>query len=184
MLIYQPELAAAGLNATVSAQDKAGHDMLALFPGSFDPVTNGHLDLIARVVALVDEVVVAIAVNPEKVPLFSEEERVELLREACRPWPTVRVQAFSGLVVDAARACGAGMIVRGIRGGADADREMQMAQLNRAMTGIETLLLPASPAWAFVSSSFVREIARFGGEVAPYVPPTVAARIREKYRQA
>lgn len=157
--------------------------MRALFPGSFDPVTNGHLDLIARLTTLVDEVVVAVAVNPQKVPLFSEEERVALLREACRPWPTVRVQAFTGLVVDAAQECGAGLIVRGIRGSADADRELQMAQLNRAMAGIETLCLPASPAWAFVSSSFVREIARFGGEVAPYVPAPVAARLREKYRQ-
>jgi len=158
--------------------------MRALFPGSFDPVTNGHLDLIARLATLVDEVVVAVAVNPQKVPLFSEEERVDLLREACRPWPAVRVQAFTGLVVEAAREYGADLIVRGIRGSADADREMQMAQFNRAMTGIETLCLPASPAWAFVSSSFVREIARFGGEVAPYVPPPVAARMRDKYRQA
>jgi len=168
----------------VGVEDKAEHDMRALFPGSFDPVTNGHLDLIARLVTLVDDMVVAIAVNPEKSPLFSVEERVELLREACRPWPVVQVQAFTGLVVDAARACGADVIVRGMRGSADADREMQMAQLNRAMTGIETMLLPASPAWAFVSSSFVREIARFGGDVAPYVPPTVAATIRDKYRQA
>ena len=156
--------------------------MRALFPGSFDPVTNGHLDLIGRLVTLVDEVIVAIAVNPEKVPLFSEGERVELLREVCRSWPAVRVQSFTGLVVDAARECGAGLIVRGVRGSADTDREMQMAQLNRAMTGVETLLLPASPAWAFVSSSFVREIARFGGKVAPYVPPPVAACLREKFR--
>lgn len=158
--------------------------MRALFPGSFDPVTNGHLDLIARLVTLVDDVVVAIAVNPDKNPLFSVEERVELLHAACRPWPSVHVQAFTGLVVDAVRASGAQVIVRGMRGSTDADREMQMAQLNRAMTGIETLLLPASPAWAFVSSSFVREIARFGGDVTPYVPPAVAAGIREKYRQA
>jgi len=157
--------------------------MRALFPGSFDPVTNGHLDLIARLVSLVDEVVVAVAVNPEKIPLFPEEERVELLSEACRPWPAVRVERFTGLVVDAARQCAADLIVRGIRGVAESDRELQMAQMNRAQTGIETLLLPASPAWAFVSSSFVREIARFGGEVAPYVPAPVAARLYEKYRK-
>jgi len=164
------------------AQDKVGYDMRALFPGSFDPVTNGHLDLIARLAPLVDEVVVALAVNPQKIPLFTEDERVELLREVCRPWPVVRVQVFTGLVVDAARQCGADLIIRGIRGGADCEREWQMAHLNRTMAGIETLWLPASPEWACVSSSLVREIARFGGEVAPFVPAPVAACLREKYR--
>jgi pantetheine-phosphate adenylyltransferase len=173
------------MDATVGSavRGKVGHDMRALFPGSFDPVTNGHLDLIARLVSLVDEVVVAIAVNPEKTPLFTEQERVDLLREACRPWPAVRVQAFTGLVVDAARHSGAELIVRGIRGSAELDRELPMAHMNRAMTGIETLWLPASSTWASVSSSLVREIARFGGEVAPYVPAPVAMRLREKYRQ-
>jgi len=157
--------------------------MRALFPGSFDPVTNGHLDLIARLVPLVDEVVAAIATNPEKNPLFSDIERLELLNEACGRWATVSVKLFTGLVVDAARQCDAGLIVRGIRDGAEFDRELRMAQMNRALTGIETLLLPASARWTFVSSSLVREIARFGGEVSPYVPSPVAARLREKYRQ-
>jgi pantetheine-phosphate adenylyltransferase len=173
----------AGIAVGEHARECGRDDMRALFPGSFDPITNGHLDLIARLVSLVDEVVVAVAVNPEKTPLFPEEERVELLSEACRPWPAVRVERFTGLVVDAARQCAADLIVRGIRSVAESDRELQMARMNRAQTGIETLLLPASPAWAFVSSSFVREIARFGGEVAPYVPAPVAARLHEKYRK-
>jgi len=156
--------------------------MRALFPGSFDPVTNGHLDLIARLVTLVDEVVVAVAINPAKHPLFSREERVALLREACACWPTVQIQEFIGLVVDAARQYEASMIVRGIRGNGELDREMQMAQANRALCGIETLLLPAHPAWSFVSSSLVREIARFGGDIAPYVPAPVAARLLEVYQ--
>ena len=154
--------------------------MRALFPGSFDPVTNGHLDLIARLVPLVDEVVVAIAINPAKHPLFSGEERVQLLREVCSPWPTVSIREFTGLVVDAARQCGAEMIVRGIRNSGEFDWEVQMAQMNRAMTGVETLLLPASPSWSFVSSSLVREIARFGGNIDPYVPAPVAVRLRQQ----
>ena len=156
--------------------------MRALFPGMFDPVTNGHLDLIARLSSLADDVIVAIAVNPEKRPLFTDEERATLLREACRPWPSVRAQTFAGLAVDAARQFNADVIVRGIRGSAEFDREWHMAQMNRAMTGIETLLLPASPSWAHVSSSLVREIARFGGDVTSYVPAAVVIRLRALYQ--
>lgn len=170
--------------AVADMPGKARFGMRALFPGSFDPVTNGHLDLIARIVPLVDTVVVAVAINCEKRPLFSEDERVALLQEACRVWPTVCVQAFSGLVIDAAQLAGADLIIRGVRSSVECDRELQMAQTNRALAGIETLLLPASPSWSFVSSSLVREIARFGGEVAPYVPALVAERLRQKYQPA
>lgn len=155
--------------------------MRALFAGSFDPVTHGHLDLIGRVVSLVDSVVVAVATNPDKHPLFADEERVAILREVCRPWPTVEVRAFRGLVVDAARETGATLIVRGLRGEAEAAGELQMAQMNRALTGIETLLVPTTPQWAFVSSSLVKEIARLGGTVDAFVPGIVAARLRAHF---
>lgn len=157
--------------------------MRVLFPGSFDPVTNGHLDLISRVVTMADSVVVAVAVNPDKRPLFTDDERVSLLREVCQPWPSVQVHAFRGLVVEAAHFFAADVIVRGIRNSAEFDREVQMAQMNRAMTGIETLLLPTNPAWAFVSASLIREIARFGGEIAPYVPSHVAACLQKRIQE-
>lgn len=152
--------------------------MRALYTGSFDPVSNGHLDVIRRVVPLLDSLVVAVASNAEKRPLFTTEERVALLAEVCREWPTVEVRAFHGLMVEAAREVGARCIIRGIRSGAEFDLEMQMAQANRALTGIETLLLPASPQWAFVSSSLIKEIARYGGDISPYVPAIVAQRLQ------
>ncbi len=123
--------------------------MRVLFPGSFDPVSNGHLDLIGRLALLADSIVVAVAINPAKHPLFTEEERVEMLRIVCHTWPQVEVYAFHGLVVEAARQVNAACIVRGTRGGAECDHELQMAQMNRTMAGIETLFLPASPQWAF-----------------------------------
>lgn len=155
--------------------------MRALLAGSFDPVTIGHLDLMARLATTMDSVVVAVAINVGKQPLFTLEERVDMLREACAPWPNIEVQAFAGLVVDAARQCGADIIVRGIRQSGEFDRELQMAQMNRALTGIETLLLPTRPDLSFVTASLVREVARFGGDVSPYVPAHVSARLREKY---
>ncbi len=148
--------------------------MRALFAGSFDPVTNGHLDLISRLVGMAETLVVAVAINPRKQPLFAPEERVALLTELCRPWPHVQVRAFSGLVTDAARDVGADCLVRGIRDTAEYARETQMALANRALTGIETLLLPASPGKAFISSSLVKEIAAFGGDISPFVPAAVA----------
>jgi pantetheine-phosphate adenylyltransferase len=158
--------------------------MRALFAGSFDPVTYGHLDVISRFAPQVDTLVVAVAVNPDKRPLFPEAERVAMLREVCRPWPNVEVHAFQGLVVEAAQAVEATLLVRGIRNSAEFDREMQMAHVNRALTGIETLLLPASAPWAYLSATLVREVARFGGEVSPFVPDMVAARLRELFSAA
>jgi len=157
--------------------------MRILFPGTYDPVTNGHLDLIGRLVPLAESLVVAVAINLEKRPLFSDDERVEMLKAACRAWPTVEVRAFRGLVVDAARQVEADLIVRGIRSSAEGDRELQMAYTNRALTGIETLLLPASPGLAYVSSSLVREVARFGGDITPFVPPEVAERMYARLRE-
>ncbi len=158
--------------------------MRALFPGTFDPVTHGHLDLIGRLATLADDVVVGVAVNLAKQPIFTDDERVALLREACQAWPNVTVQSFRGLVVEAARQVEADVIVRGIRAGSEYDHEQQMAQMNRAMTGIETLLLPAGPQWVFISASLVREIARFGGDVSPYVPAAVATRLRAYFQQS
>ncbi|MHB9132443.1 MAG: pantetheine-phosphate adenylyltransferase [Armatimonadota bacterium] len=156
--------------------------MRALFAGSFDPVTHGHLDLISRMVPLADAVVVAVAINPDKQPIFSVEERVAMLREVCRAWPSVEVETFHGLVVDAAHHFDANVLVRGVRGSSDIDRELQMAQMNRSLTGLETLLLPANPNMAFVSSSLVKEVARFGGDIMPYVPAVVASRLRAYFQ--
>ena len=148
--------------------------MLALFTGSFDPVTNGHLDLIQRMVPLAETLVVAVAVHPLKTPFFAVDERVAMLRTVCEAWPTVRILTFQGLVVEAARQTGADVIVRGIRNSADLEHEMQMALMNRSLTGIETLLLPADPQWAFVSSSLIKEVARLGGNITPFVSTIVA----------
>ncbi|HEY3378432.1 MAG TPA: pantetheine-phosphate adenylyltransferase [Armatimonadota bacterium] len=158
--------------------------MRALFAGSFDPVTYGHLDLISRVVPLVESLVVAVAINSEKRPIFSEEERLTLLRATCQAWPQVEVRAFQGLVVDAARTVGATVIIRGIRNASELDHELQMAQTNRQLSGIETLLLPASPQWSFVSSSLIKEVARYGGDITPYVPAAVAARVLAHFRES
>jgi pantetheine-phosphate adenylyltransferase len=154
--------------------------MRALFAGSFDPVTNGHLDLIRRLAGLVESLVVAVAINQHKRPLFTADERVALLVELCHPWSNVQVQAFSGLIVDAARATGVDCIVRGIRSDGEFAHEMQMALANRALAGIETLLLPASPDLSFISSSLVKEVASFGGDVTPFVPVVVAERLQAR----
>lgn len=155
--------------------------MRVLFPGSFDPVTLGHLDLIRRLAAVAESVVVAVAINTEKRPLFDESTRVAMLRDACTPWPHVAVQAFRGLVVDAARMVGATVIARGVRGAADVEHELAMAAANRALAGLDTLLLPASGDLAHVSATMVREIARFGGDVTAFVPEAVAARLRAEF---
>ena len=154
--------------------------MRALFTGSFDPVTNGHLDLISRLAPLVDSLVVGVGVNPDKQPLFTDDERVAMLRTACAPWPQVTVQTFQGLAVEAARTLQADLLVRGVRPDEYA-REVLMAQANRALSGVETLLLPADPALAFLSASVVREVARFGGDVSRWVPAPVAARLRARF---
>ena len=144
------------------------------------PSPTGHVDLIRRSASMVTSLVVAVAINPSKNPFFSLDERVELLHAVCREWPHVEIGEFRGLVVDAARDTGADAIIRGIRSGADYEHEMQMAQVNRALTGVETLLLPASPQWTFLSSSLIKEVARFGGDITPFVPGIVAERVRAR----
>lgn len=152
----------------------------AVFPGTFDPPTNGHLDVISRAAAAFDEVIVAAGVNQSKQRLFSVEERVEMLKEIAAPFGNVRIGTFEGLLVDFCRAEGAGVIVKGLRSGGDYDYELQMAQMNRRMSGVDTLFLPTAPENAYISSSLVKEIAKLGGSVADFLPPTVHSRLLNK----
>lgn len=149
----------------------------AVCPGSFDPVTIGHLDVIARAVDLYDGVVVAVGSNVSKNALFDPKERVAMLQEACVDWPSVRVSLFSGLLVDFCAGNDIDVIVKGLRSGADYDYELTMAQMNRTLTGVDTAFLPTAPELAFVSSSLVREVASLGGDVSPFVTPGVLDRI-------
>lgn len=146
----------------------------AVCPGSFDPVTHGHLDVIGRTAALVEEVVVAVGGNVTKTGrLFTPEERVAMLRIACAQWANVEVTMFTGLLVDFCTEQRIDVISKGVRA-ADFAYEVQMAQMNRSLTGIDTLLLPTAPEWAFVSSSLVREVASLGGDVTPFLPASIA----------
>lgn len=149
----------------------------AVFPGTFDPPTVGHLDIVTRAAAAFDELIVATGVNQSKNRLFGPQERIEMLTELVDPFPNVRVGTFDGLLVDYCRAEGAGVIVKGLRSAADYDYELQMAQLNRRMTGVDTLFFPTAPENAFISSSWVKEIARLGGDVSTFVTPAVHARL-------
>jgi len=154
--------------------------LTALCPGTFDPVTNGHLDIIGRTSQRFDEVVVGVLENPSKQPLFSLEERVALLGEALRDLPNVRVGSFHGLLVDHAREHGADVIVKGLRAVSDYEYEIQMAQMNVRIGGVETLLMPTNPKWSFLSSSLVKEVARFGGDVEGLVPDHVRKALLER----
>ena len=149
----------------------------AVFPGTFDPPTVGHLDIVTRAAAAFDELIVATGVNQSKNRLFGPQERIEMLTELVAPFPNVRVGGFEGLLVDYCRAEGAGVIVKGLRSAADYDYELQMAQLNRRMTGVDTFFLPTAPENAFISSSWVKEIARLGGDVSTFVTTAVHARL-------
>jgi pantetheine-phosphate adenylyltransferase len=152
-------------------------------PGSFDPVTRGHLDIIGRTAALVDEVVVAVGANGSKRAWFTAEERVLLLRDACAPWSNVSVTTFDGLLVDFCRASGITAIAKGLRAAADFDYELPMAQMNAHLSGVDTIFVPTSPQWSFVSSSLVREVAGLGGDVAAFLTPAVAERVRQRAQE-
>jgi pantetheine-phosphate adenylyltransferase len=158
----------------------------ALCPGTFDPVTNGHLDIIKRASRCFDAVVVGVLENPGKAPLFSVEERTAILKEAVTvaELDNVEVDSFSGLLVEFAQRRGINVIVKGLRAVSDFDFELQMAQMNHRMTGVETFFVPTSPQWSYLSSSLVKEVARFGGDVAGLVPPFVLDRLMEKLRPA
>jgi pantetheine-phosphate adenylyltransferase len=144
-------------------------------PGSFDPVTHGHLDVIERTARIVDQVVVAVGTNIAKNAVFSPDERVEMLAEECARWSNVEVTLFRGLLVDFCVANDIQVISKGLRG-SDFGYELQMAQMNRQLTGVDTLFLPTAPQWAFVSSSLVREVATLGGDVTAFLPATIATR--------
>jgi pantetheine-phosphate adenylyltransferase len=154
--------------------------LTALCPGTFDPVTNGHIDVVERASACFDGLVVAVLENPGKEPLFSLEDRVGMLKEATAHVDGVEVASFSGLLVDFARARGIGAILKGLRGEGDFDVELKMAQMNRHLTGVETFFLPTSPQWSFISSSLIKEVVRFGGDVAGLVPDFVKDRLEER----
>ncbi len=156
----------------------------ALVPGSFDPVTFGHLDVIERVARFFDSVIVAVIRNPQKsASLFSLEEREEMLAEVTSHLHNIRIEYFSGLLVDFAREHGADTIVKGLRAVTDFDYELQMAQMNQTLSGIDTFFLATSPQYSFLSSSLVREVARFGGDVSSLVPAQVAARLIERFKE-
>jgi pantetheine-phosphate adenylyltransferase len=155
---------------------------IALIPGSFDPVTNGHLDIIERTSGHFAEVIVAVIRNPQKAQaLFTLEEREEMIVELTTHLGNVRVDHFKGLLVDFARTHGVGAIVKGLRAISDFDYELQMAQMNFALSRIDTLFIPTTPQHSFLSSSLVREVARFGGDVSTMVPPPVAQRLKERF---
>jgi pantetheine-phosphate adenylyltransferase len=148
----------------------------AVCPGSFDPVTNGHIDIFRRAAGLFDEVVVAVGVNKSKSSssrMFSADERLDMLAQATAEWENVRVQGFTGLVTDFCLEIGAQAIVKGLRGATDYDYELQMAQMNSHLTHVETVFLMTDPSMSFVSSSLVKEVASFGGDVAEFLPPYV-----------
>jgi pantetheine-phosphate adenylyltransferase len=153
-----------------------------LCPGTFDPVTNGHVDIIERAAQQFDRVVVGVLDNPGKHPLFGVEERVAMLKEATADADGVEVSTFSGLLVEYARQVGARVVVKGLRAVTDFEYEIQMAQMNKRLGGVETFLMTTDPMWSYLSSSLVREIARFGGDVSGLVPPVVAQRLREKFQ--
>ena len=152
----------------------------AVCPGTFDPVTHGHLDIIGRAARLFDEVVVAIGTNPSKNRLFSAEDRTTMLTEAVAPWDNVVVAGFTGLLTDFCQEREVAAIVKGLRAVSDFDYELQMAQMNSSLSPVETVFMPTSPEYSFLASSLVKEVATFGGDVSALVPPHVLERLRAR----
>ncbi|MEI9805890.1 MAG: pantetheine-phosphate adenylyltransferase [Pseudolabrys sp.] len=162
---------------------------IALYAGSFDPATNGHLDVVRHAVRLADKLVLAVGVNPGKAPLFSAEERLAMLQDICGPLAReaqceLTCVTFSGLVIEAAKQAGATLLIRGLRDSTDFNYEMQMAGMNETMApGIQTVFLPATPAVRPITATLVRQIAGMGGDVSAFVPATVATRLKQKFQR-
>ena len=154
----------------------------AIYPGSFDPVTYGHIDIIERASEIFDELIVAVLNNKAKSPLFSVDERVNILIEVLRGIPNVKILSYEGLLVDFAVSCGAGVIVRGLRAVTDFEYELQLAQTNSVLNkGVDTIFLTTSLKYAYLSSSTVKEVASYGGDISKFVPPYVGKLTYEKF---
>ncbi len=155
---------------------------VGLIPGSFDPFHNGHLEVVERAALIFDEIVVAAIRNPQKSEaLFDLDERRDMIAESCAHLPRVTIVSIAKLLVDVARDVNATAIVKGLRAVSDFESELQMAQMNRSLSGVETLFIPTSSSHSFIASRLLREVARYGGDVTPFVPPIVARRLAEKF---
>ncbi|MFI5833136.1 pantetheine-phosphate adenylyltransferase [Micromonospora sp. NPDC051300] len=154
----------------------------AVCPGSFDPVTNGHLDIIGRASRLFDEVIVGVLINQSKQGLFSVEERIKMLREVTASYDNVRVESFRGLLVDFCRDQRASVLIKGLRAVSDFDYELQMAQMNVGLAGVETLFMPTNPLYSFLSSSLVKDVAKWGGDISAHVPDLVREQLVTRLR--
>jgi pantetheine-phosphate adenylyltransferase len=159
----------------------ANERLRAIYPGTFDPITNGHLDIIDRARVHFDTIV-SVSQNPGKTPLFSLEERIGMAKEAVAGLDGVDVDSFEGLLVDYVRGRRSSILIKGLRAVSDFDYELQMAQMNYKLAGVETYFMVANPTYSFLSSSIVKEVARFGGDVEGLVPPEVARRLKERSR--
>lgn len=153
---------------------------LAVYPGTFDPITLGHQDILERACRMFDRVLLAIAASPRKQPLFSLDERIQLARDVLVDLPQVEIIGFDGLLVDLVQQHQAQVVLRGLRSGADFDYELPLAQLNRSLTGMDSIFLPPSPELSFIASSLVREVASLGGQVDHLVDPQVAAALKKR----
>ena len=157
---------------------------IAIYPGSFDPVTRGHMDIIERASKTVDHLIVGVLVNSAKSPLFTVEERVALLKQVTAQYPNVEIRSFEGLLVDFARASGAHILIRGLRAVTDFEYELQMAQTNRVIAPeIDTIFLTTNLKYSYLSSSIVKEIAEYEGDISEFLHPVIAARVREKLEE-
>jgi len=154
----------------------------AVCPGSFDPVTNGHMDIVSRASRLFDEVIVAVLINKSKSSLFTVDERIEMLTECTVDYPNVKIDSFHGLLVDFCRDRGIQVIVKGLRAVSDFDYELQMGQMNHSLAEVETLFMPTNPLYSYLSSSLVKEVATYGGDVAGLIPELVHRRLIERLR--
>ena len=169
----------------MSHQHRQGHNMkTAIYPGTFDPVTNGHIDILERALKLFDKVIITIARNTAKNPLFTEEERISLLRQVTKRFKNVEVDSFEGLLVEYVRKRNAISVVRGLRAMTDFEYELQMALMNRKLDEtMETIFLMPNEKYTYLSSNFVREIARLGGDVSKFVPPVVLKALQQKNKK-